>query len=43
MIAKKIKEMKDNKSRGVDGIPPKLLNEIGEQISTPLENVLTCH
>ena len=25
MIAKKIKKMKDNKSPGVDGIPPKLL------------------
>ena len=36
MIAKKIKKMKDNKSPGVDGIPPKLLNEIVEQISTPL-------
>ena len=29
--------MKDNKSTGVDGIPPKLLKEIVEQISTPLE------
>ena len=36
MIAKKIKKMKDNKSPGVDGIPPKLLKEIFEQISTPL-------
>ena len=36
MIAKKIKKMKDNKSLGVDGIPPKLLKEIVEQISTPL-------
>ena len=35
MIAKKIKKMKDNKSPGVDGIPPKLLKEIVEQISTP--------
>ena len=25
MIAKQIKKMKDNKSPGVDGIPPKLL------------------
>ena len=25
MVAKKIKAMKDNKSPGVDGIPPKLL------------------
>ena len=36
MIANKIKEMKDNKSPGVDGILPKLLKEIVEQISTPL-------
>ena len=36
MIANKIKKMKDNKSPGVDGIPPKLLKEIIEQISTPL-------
>ena len=36
IIAKKIKKMKDNKSPGVDGIPPKLLMEIVEQISTPL-------
>ena len=36
MIAQKIKKMKDNKSPGVDGIPPKLLKEIVEQISTPL-------
>ena len=35
MIEKKIKKMKDNKSPGVDGIPPKLLKEIVEQISTP--------
>ena len=34
MIAKKIKKMKDNKSPGVDGIPPKLLKEIVEQITT---------
>ena len=37
MIADKIKKMKDNKS--VDGIPPKLLKEIVEQISTPLAKV----
>ena len=36
MIANKIKKMKDNKSPGVDGIPPKLLKDIVEQISTPL-------
>ena len=35
MIAKKIKKMKDNKSQGVDWIPPKLLKEFVEQISTP--------
>ena len=35
MIAQKITKMKDNKSHGVDGIPPKLLKEIVEQISTP--------
>ena len=35
MIAKKIKKMKDNKSPGVDGMPPKLLKEIVEQIRTP--------
>ena len=38
MITKKIKKMKDNKSPGVDGIPPKLLKEIVEQISTPPAN-----
>ena len=31
--------MKDNKSPGVDGIPPKLLLEIVEQISIPLATV----
>ena len=36
MTAKKIKKMKDIKSPGVDGTPPKLLKEIVEQISTPL-------
>ena len=35
MIAQKITKMKDIKSHGVDGIPPKLLKEIVEQISTP--------
>ena len=39
MVAKKIKAMKDNKSPGVDGIPPKLLMEIVEQISIPLARV----
>ena len=41
MIAKKFKKMKDNKSPGVDGIPPKLLKEIVEQISTPLAKLKT--
>ena len=36
MVAKKIRDMKENKSPGVDGIPPKLLLEIVEQISIPL-------
>ena len=36
LVAKKIKAIKDNKSPGVDGIPPKLLMETVEQISIPL-------
>ena len=39
MVAMKIRDMKDNKSPGVDGIPPKLLLEIIEQISIPLATV----
>ena len=39
MIAKKDKKMKDNKSPGVDGIPPKLIKEIVQQIRTPLAKV----
>ena len=39
MVAKKIKAMKDNKSPGVDGIPPKLLMETVEQINIPLARV----
>ena len=39
MVAQKIKAMKDNKSRGVDGIPPKLLMETVEQINIPLARV----
>ncbi|KAK2142863.1 hypothetical protein NP493_4736g00001 [Ridgeia piscesae] len=31
MVAMKIRDMKDNKSPGVDGIPPKLLLEIANQ------------
>ena len=39
MVAMKIRDMKDNKSPGVDGIPPKLLFEIVEQISIALAAV----
>ena len=39
MVAMKIRDMKENKSPGVDGIPPKLLLEIVEQISIPLATV----
>ena len=35
MVVKKIRDMKDNKSHGVDGIPPKLLFEIAKQIGIP--------
>ena len=38
MISKKIKMMKTNKSPGVDGIKPKLLKEIVNEISTPFAN-----
>ena len=39
MVAKKIKAMKDNKSRGLDGILPKLLIETVEQISISFARV----
>ena len=39
MVAKKIRDMKDNKSSGVDGILPKLLLELVEQISILLATV----
>ena len=39
MVAMKIRDMKDNKSPGVDWIPPKLLLEIVEQINIPLATV----
>ena len=39
IVAMKIRDMKNNKSPGVDGIPPKLLLEIVEQISIPLSTV----
>ena len=40
MIAKQIKAMKDNKSTGVEGIPPKLLMEAVKQICIQLAKVL---
>ena len=40
MVAMKIRDVKDNKSPGLDEIPPKLLLEIVEQISIPLATVL---
>ena len=39
MVAKKINATTDNKSPGVDGIPPKVLMERVEQISIPLARV----
>ena len=39
MVAKKIRDMKDNQSPGEDGIPTKLLSEIVKQISIPLGTV----
>ena len=36
MIVTKIKKLKDNKSSGIEGITPKLLKEIAEEISVPL-------
>ena len=39
MVANKIKAMKDSKSPGVDGIPPKLLLDTVEQINIPLAKV----
>ena len=39
VVASKIYNMKENKSPGVDGISPKILKEIVEQISMPLSHV----
>ena len=39
MVAKKIKAMKDIKSPGVDGIPPRLRVETVEQVDIPLASV----
>ena len=43
MIANKIKKMKDNKSPGVDGIPPKLERKLLSKLVHYLQNCLTCH
>ena len=40
MVAKKRKAMKDNISPGMDGIPPKLLMELVEQITIPFARVI---
>ena len=39
VVASKINNMKENMSTGVDGISPKILKEIVEQISTQLAHV----
>ena len=39
MVAINIRDIQDNNSPGVDGIPPKSLLEIVEQISIPLATV----
>ena len=39
VVASKINNMIENKSPGVDGISPKILNETVQQISTPLAHV----
>ena len=41
MVAKNLTAMNENKSPGVDGIPPKLLMETVEQISIPLSRMFT--
>ena len=40
MLDNKIRKMKDNKSPGVDGIPPILHKESVEEVSTPIAKVL---
>ena len=39
VVGSKINNMRENKSPGVDGISPKLLNETVEQINMPLAHV----
>ena len=43
MVAMKIRDMKDNKSPGVDGIPPKLLLEIVNKSAYRLRQCSICH
>ena len=43
MVAKKVRDIKGNKSPGLDGTPLKLLLEIVEQISIPLATVFNFH
>ena len=43
VVASKINNMKENESPGVDGISPKILKEIVEQISTPLAHMFLKH
>ena len=39
VVASKTKNMKENKSTGVDGLSPKVLKETVEQMSKQLEHV----
>ncbi len=39
IVATTINNMKENKSPGVNGIPPKILKDTAEQISKPLASV----
>ena len=41
MVAKNLMATNENKSPGVDGIPPRLLMETVEQISIPLARMFT--
>ena len=43
MVAKKLKAMKDNKTPGVDGIPPKLPMETVEKLIYHTQECSTCH
>ena len=43
VVSSKINNMKENKSPGVDEVPPKILKETVEQIDMPLAHVFTYH